>query len=142
MFGALLKHCCAKIDNKYIPVFLIGAGIVVALVMHYPFDVKEYLLTYLIEGFASGFAATIVHQKGKDIFSALLNGTSDTLIKDTLEEYMNEQSDAEEDLEEEDEEIASEFDEEDNAAVEETSESTDEAKEASEDATEETENNE
>lgn len=69
--GALLKHAIKALDNQYIPVILTLVSIILVIVMNIPFNPQTHLLTYLVEGFASALIATIVHEKGKDIFTSL-----------------------------------------------------------------------
>lgn len=73
--GAVFKHWITVVDNKYIPVILCGLGIVFTVIFHLPIEVNSTLgisiINFIIEGVASGIAATIVHSKGKDIIAEL-----------------------------------------------------------------------
>lgn len=73
--GAVFKHWITAVDNKYIPVILCGLGIVFTVIFHLPIEVNSTLgisiINFIIEGVASGIAATIVHSKGKDIIAEL-----------------------------------------------------------------------
>lgn len=73
--GAVFKHWITVVDNKYIPIILCGLGIVFTLIFHLPIEVNSTLgvsiVSFIIEGIASGIAATIVHSKGKDIIAEL-----------------------------------------------------------------------
>lgn len=82
--GAIFKHWIKWVDNKYIPVILIGLGVVLTIIFHFPIKNGALIIGYLIEGAASGIAATIVHSKGKDIIQDLFD--KDTVIKNVEDE--------------------------------------------------------
>lgn len=73
IIGAVFKHWITFVDNKYIPVILCGLGVVFTIIFHLPIANGALVISYLIEGVASGIAATIVHSKGKDIIAELLD---------------------------------------------------------------------
>lgn len=84
IIGAIFKHWIKWVDNKYIPVILIGLGVVLTIIFHCPIESGALVIGYLIEGAASGIAATIVHSKGKDIIQELFD--KDTVIKNVEDE--------------------------------------------------------
>lgn len=73
IIGAVFKHWITFVDNKYIPVILCGLGVVFTIIFHLPISNGALIISYLIEGVASGIAATIVHSKGKDIIAELMD---------------------------------------------------------------------
>lgn len=86
--GAVLKHAIKNLDNNYIPVILITLGAILVVCTNIPFNAQTELLSLLVSGMASGFCATMVHSKGRDIFGGML-GTKN-------EEEKNETDDIEE----------------------------------------------
>lgn len=84
--GAVIKHWIPAIKNNYIPLILIGLGIVIAIVLHCPIANGALVIGYIVEGLASGLSATIVHSKGKDIINDLFN-------KDTFSKNIEDQVD-------------------------------------------------
>ena len=91
IIGAIFKHWIKWVDNKYIPVILILIGIVATLVFHLPVASGTLIINYIIEGIASGIAATIVHSKGKDIIQELFD--KDKIINNVEEEVDKKVSD-------------------------------------------------
>lgn len=84
IIGAVFKHWITFVPNKYIPVILCGLGIVLTIIFHLPIANGALVISYLIEGIASGIAATIVHSKGKDIIADLFD--KERVINDVEEE--------------------------------------------------------
>lgn len=71
--GAIFKHWISWVDNKYIPVILIGLGMILAIVLQLPIHDGAAVVVCIIKGLASGIAATVLHDKGKDIIQELFN---------------------------------------------------------------------
>lgn len=84
IIGAIFKHWITFVDNKYIPVILCGLGVVFTIIFHLPISNGAIVISYLIEGVASGIAATIVHSKGKDIIAELMD--KDRIVENVEEE--------------------------------------------------------
>lgn len=71
--GAIFKHWITWVENKYIPVILIGLGIVLAIILQLPIHDGSAVVMCLVQGMASGIAASILHDKGKDIIKELFD---------------------------------------------------------------------
>lgn len=84
IIGAVFKHWITFVDNKYIPVILCGLGVVFTIIFHFPISNGALIISYLIEGVASGIAATIVHSKGKDIIAELMD--KDRIVENVEDE--------------------------------------------------------
>lgn len=84
IIGAVFKHWISFVDNKYIPVILCGLGVVFTIIFHCPISNGALVISYLIEGVASGIAATIVHSKGKDIIAELMD--KDRIVENVEDE--------------------------------------------------------
>lgn len=76
--GTVLKHMIKNLDNNYIPVVLITLGAIIVVCTNIPFNPHTDLLNLLVSGMASGFFATMVHSKGRDIFGGMFSGKEDT----------------------------------------------------------------
>ena len=76
--GFVLKHVIKNLDNAYIPIILGIIAIILEIAMNVPFNPQETLLQLIVEAIVSTFFATIIHQKGKDIFTTLSNKKLDT----------------------------------------------------------------
>lgn len=79
--GAVLKHAFTKLDNNVIPIIMIVLGIVISIAMNIPFNPQTMLLTYCVQGIASGYCAIIIHGKSKEIYKDFIGDsltTSDT----------------------------------------------------------------
>lgn len=84
IIGAVFKHWITFVDNKYIPVILCGLGVIFTIIFHFPISNGALIISYLIEGVASGIAATIVHSKGKDIIAELMD--KDRIVENVEDE--------------------------------------------------------
>ena len=71
--GAIFKHWISWVNNKYIPIILIGLGIILSIVLQLPIHDGASVVMYIIQGMASGIAASVLHDKGKDIIQELFN---------------------------------------------------------------------
>lgn len=69
--GWVLKHLVSDLKNSLIPVVLMIIGVVLTILLALPFNPQEELLQLLVSGIASGFVASMVHEKGKGIVDAL-----------------------------------------------------------------------
>lgn len=85
VIGAIIKHWMSFVPNKYIPVILCALGVVLTFIFHLPIEVVgASIIAYVMEGLASGIAATIVHSKGKDIIAELFD--KDRIIENVEDE--------------------------------------------------------
>ena len=71
--GAIFKHWISWVNNKYIPIILIGLGIILSIVLQLPIHDGASVVMYIVQGMASGIAASVLHDKGKDIIQELFN---------------------------------------------------------------------
>lgn len=96
IIGAVFKHWITMVENKYIPVILCVLGVVFTFIFHLPITVDATLgaviIAYIVEGIATGIAATIVHSKGKDIIADLFDKeTFADNIEDGVDKIVQEQ---------------------------------------------------
>lgn len=96
IIGAVFKHWITMVENKYIPVILCVLGVVFTFIFHLPIAVDTtfgaVVIAYIVEGIATGIAATIVHSKGKDIIADLFNKeTFADTVEDGVDKYVQEQ---------------------------------------------------
>lgn len=71
--GVILKHALKNFNNNTIPIVMISLGVVFAVLMNVPFDPQKMLLTYCVQGIASGYCAIIIHGKSKEIYNDFVN---------------------------------------------------------------------
>lgn len=80
--GFALKHLIKTLDNTYIPIILGIIAIVLEIVMNVPFDPQVMLLQLVVEAIISTFFATVIHSKGKEIFTSISNKNSSSTTED------------------------------------------------------------
>ena len=66
--GSCIRRLLPSLDVSYIPIILMIIGVIVAILLHVPFNPQTDLLNILVEGIASSFATGIVYDKAKDIY--------------------------------------------------------------------------
>lgn len=71
--GYVIKHSISVVPNKLIPLIMAGCGVVMMLILSWPFAGGEAVLTAIYGGLISGLASTGLHQA----FSKLI-GADDT----------------------------------------------------------------
>lgn len=68
-FGIKKLKAFEKVDNKLIPAVLAIVGVLLAFVLHYPWnDINEFVNTF-ISGVVSAISAVGIHSSGKNITS-------------------------------------------------------------------------
>ena len=94
--GYVIKHF-TKINNDNIPVIMLIAGIVLALIINIPYSPSE-IVTIIIQGIVSGAAAIGLHTNGKgllEIFKAATLPSEDDMANSGTPPDNKEESDKE-----------------------------------------------
>ena len=77
--GYMLKNKMPKVKNSDIPIYLMIAGIVLSILLEFPFKTVDTPINIIVRGIASAFAASIVYDKVKDVIEGRkVNGPGDS----------------------------------------------------------------
>lgn len=77
--GYMLKNKMPKVKNSDIPIYLMIVGIVLSILLEFPFKTVDTPINIIVRGIASAFAASIVYDKVKDVIEGRkVNGPGDS----------------------------------------------------------------
>lgn len=91
--GYVLKHIIKKLGNEYIPVILLLAGIILAVVIGLPYKTGQDIIPAIITGIASGTAAIGIHQSGKSFIGFGKSDSEPTTGPGVTEDPVNDDAD-------------------------------------------------